>query len=53
MVSKTKEEEWMERVICRKWVHVLCSPYRQKYVEHDRKFLLEPKSKDHQNSYKI
>ena len=52
-VSETKEEEWVERVIGRNWLHVLCSPYRQKYVECARKLLLEPKNKDHQNTYKI
>ena len=53
MVSKIKEGEWTDGVICRNRLHVLFSPYRQKKVECGRKLLLEPKSKDHQNTYKI
>jgi hypothetical protein len=44
---KTKEEDWMERVICRNWMNEFCSPYRHKYVECDRKVLQERKRKRH------
>jgi len=38
-VQTTKENDWMECVSCRNWLHDFCSPYKDRCVYCGRKLV--------------
>jgi hypothetical protein len=44
LLAAGKEDDWIECVSCRNWLHEFCSPYKVKGVDCGRKLLQEKNS---------
>jgi hypothetical protein len=42
----TKEDDWIECVSCRNWLHEFWSPHEDQYVDYGRKLLLQKKQQN-------
>jgi hypothetical protein len=45
-LQTTKEDDWIESLSCRNWLHEIYSPYKEKCVDYGKKVLRQKKQQD-------